>query len=115
MALDGIGDPFHAGFKDTARHGKVETDKALGVADKEAVAAFEQYARLIGKEAGQIGHIGQAFRQVHPGEIGRLGDAEPGIRQAFGKEVRHIPEVSVKINLELVEPLFSLYYRVVVF
>ena len=92
MALDGIGDPLHASLKDTARHGKVETDKALGVADKEAVSALEQHARLIGKEAGQIGHIGQAFRQVHPGEIGRLGDAEPGIRQTLCKEVRDIPE-----------------------
>ena len=62
MAIDGIGDTLHAGLKDTARHGKVETDKALCIADKEAVPALEQHARLIGKEARQIVHIGQAFR-----------------------------------------------------
>ena len=65
MALDGIGDTFHAGLQDAARHGEVETDKALGVTDKEAVTAFEQHARFIGEEAGQIVHIGQAFRQIH--------------------------------------------------
>ena len=64
MALDGIGDTFHAGLKDAARHGEVEADKALCIADKEAVSALEQHARLIGKEAGQIVHIGQALRQL---------------------------------------------------
>ena len=65
MALDGIGDTLHAGLQDAARHGEVEADKALCIADKEAVATLEQHARLIGKEAGQIIHIGQAFRQIH--------------------------------------------------
>ena len=33
MALDGIGDTLHAGLKDAARHGEVEADKALCIAD----------------------------------------------------------------------------------
>ena len=65
MTLDGIGDTFHAGLQDAARHGEVEAHIALGVTDEEAVADLKQDARLVGEEAGQIIHIGQAFRQIH--------------------------------------------------
>ena len=54
MLFDGGGDALHAGFEDAARHGEIQTHKALGVADEEGVAALEQDARLVGEEAAEV-------------------------------------------------------------
>ena len=57
MLLNRFVHPLQAFGDNRTGHGQVQADKALGVADEQAVAAFEEDARFVGKEIGNVFHV----------------------------------------------------------
>ena len=80
MALDGIGDTLHASLKDAARHGEVEADKALCIADKDSALPTKRLlppssstpaslAKKPGRSSTPGRHFDRSTVQIRPVEL----------------------------------------------
>ncbi len=57
MCYDCLHHPLQPGANDGTRHGKVQTNIAFSIADKEGVSTLEQNTGVVGKEAGEVVYI----------------------------------------------------------
>ncbi|SCI17062.1 Uncharacterised protein [uncultured Ruminococcus sp.] len=105
MLLNRFVHPLQAFGDNRTGHGQVQADKALGVADEQAVAAFEEDARFVGKEIGDVFHVAEVGTHVHPGQVRRVGNFKGNLRQVLRYVVLDELEVAVQICPELVEPV----------
>ena len=111
MPLNRFVHPLQAFGDDRTGHGQVQADKALGVADEQAVAAFEEDARFVGKEIGDIFHVAEIGAHIHPGQVRRVGNFKGDLRQVLRCVVLDELEVAVQIYPKLVEPVAAVEVR----
>ena len=105
FAVYSVDDPLKARADDRAGHCEIQADIARRVANEQLVAALKQHARFICKEARQIHALGQAFAEIDPRKIGRLGDIHDRLGQLAVKEFLGKGKIAVKIGFKRLVPL----------